>query len=1396
MASLLTQIKVRKDTYENIKNLVLAQGEPGFAHDTGDYAVGDGTNKFSDICFSLKEGVTGNGTSTDNAIARFDGTTGRIIQNSSATIGDNGKLTVVSEEITGSDGLHLSNSNAEIKLQTVAASPTDYGVIQFTTNTDTTKRNLFLDLGVNSFVVGAPTSTPDTTYKVKIDGTVGTTNAITSNGGFIHGNLTVPSGKTKDDYVLLAGGGSKALSEMTYSLPLATSTVRGGLKIGYTSTQDNLALTLSAAEQAYVSLPSRLYASNTTATTNPTHSGYYFYRDESDAGKVFNDTAGSRQAATWVSAYDGNWAAQIGVGYYKDVIAYRRKQGSTTWGNWIELADKQWVKDQGYLTAIPSRIGPDTLGNKVAPNNNHTSGWAYYSDTPGANGLPANVQDAEYLTLGYNNSTWAHQLLFKFNGGGTTGTAYDGKDLYTRIYNQNTNSWSDWYTILTSGNVTSILNDKYVTIDTAQDITGAKTYKAPIKTTAECLGNESSNLQFVVGIKAFASGGDMLWQNASDLVWNNIPKKNLTGAAHSGWTSQDVDAKLIPTMNTIAYWNGAYNSSNSSNLKYSTNGEIVGGSGLTADKIVVGNGGAKVKTSSKGIVSSITATDDNNLPTSKAVAEYVAGYSDGHYSTTSGIPAANNGYLKITINSRTSWMLAFTVRTYQAYTFTDYHISGYNYSTTSPYTWYSPEAFLISEKSGDQKVVYFGHQNEPTTAGYRTLWVAIPAGDYAGVDIIDVTNGYTQIDKNGLFTIEYIALGSSKDTSKLGGALTHTVTARRQAFVDEIIGDTTYGADRGISLVSGKFGHSNTAITAQATKGLYKFSYDAYGHITGTESYTDQNTTYSFTSGTDGFTVTPSGGTAQTVSVATRRISSPDTRDTAIGPDGIAAGIQFDFKTGATANHPTTAGGKYVGVMTWKSYGGTTDYSGGGPLQLSYDEAGVLWTRLGSRSAWGDWHQLATIEDVTSISGAYLPLAGGTMNENATITLPNSAKIVHRTNDTSNYVSDTIWYKGSKAVASGYDAQIGWHNTGDTNGAITILPYATTSEPWSSNVGLYISKTRLKYNGTNISLEGHGHTNMVTGSGLTANNIVVGNNNSSVKISGVSIDTNNNVSIPGKLTVSTGAYISGRAAGGGDDEGLIIGRASNGYAGLILGGATGKRSVLYLMPDTYTTLPTKAVWRYNDGTNQSEIAHPGNSGTIATQEWVTTQLGAGGSGSNSEYAKFLKPQDSATSDGASTWTGSAVAGTWKRGWSQRFKHTGIGSDTGDINFWLRPAAYSSGGTEVCIMIDGDFYGHTGSKRVAYTDELPSVSDKKVSITTDGKGLSGAGSFTLNQNSDTTIKLTLESSASGNRVAERVVIASAEGQIDSEKYAITNDSGTVKATWQYNSSTDCVELVWA
>jgi hypothetical protein len=84
---------------------------------------------------------------------------------------------------------------------------------------------------------------------------------------------------------------------------------------------------------------------------------------------------------------------------------------------------------------------------------------------------------------------------------------------------------------------------------------------------------------------------------------------------------------------------------------------------------------------------------------------------------------------------------------------------------------------------------------------------------------------------------------------------------------------------------------------ASKSTGLYKFSTDSTSHISGVTAVTksditalgipssDTNTTYSFSSGTGSFTVTPSGGSAQTVS-----IGKPSTAGTA---DKVANTLTF-----------------------------------------------------------------------------------------------------------------------------------------------------------------------------------------------------------------------------------------------------------------------------------------------------------------------------------------------------------------------------------------------------------------------------------------------------------------------------------------------------------------------
>ena len=78
-----------------------------------------------------------------------------------------------------------------------------------------------------------------------------------------------------------------------------------------------------------------------------------------------------------------------------------------------------------------------------------------------------------------------------------------------------------------------------------------------------------------------------------------------------------------------------------------------------------------------------------------------------------------------------------------------------------------------------------------------------------------------------------------------------------------------------------------------------------------------------------------------------------------------------------------------------------------------------------------------------------------------------------------------------------------------------------------------------------------------------------------------------------KLLQTNGAIIKGRVYGSGDDEGLIIEKADNGYAGLCLGSATGTRSVFYLKSDN------NATWRWSNGSSNYDISHPQKAGTVA-----------------------------------------------------------------------------------------------------------------------------------------------------------------------------------------------------
>lgn len=121
--------------------------------------------------------------------------------------------------------------------------------------------------------------------------------------------------------------------------------------------------------------------------------------------------------------------------------------------------------------------------------------------------------------------------------------------------------------------------------------------------------------------------------------------------------------------------------------------------------------------------------------------------------------------------------------------------------------------------------------------------------------------------------------------------------------------------------------------------------------------------------------------------------------------------------------------------------------------------------------------RLALITDIPSISG-YLPLSGGTMSGNISFN-GDTGHIVVGARETSNYVSAVSFNKGSATNS----ALIGYHSTGgsDSSGALILVPYSTSADPWAKTVGLYIAKNELLLDGKAIATQEYVTWNNVAG---------------------------------------------------------------------------------------------------------------------------------------------------------------------------------------------------------------------------------------------------------------------------------------------------------------------------
>ena len=369
-----------------------------------------------------------------------------------------------------------------------------------------------------------------------------------------------------------------------------------------------------------------------------------------------------------------------------------------------------------------------------------------------------------------------------YSGGKAHELAFNDNGIFTRM--GSTTTWESWRKLLDSSNYTDYTVTKTGTGASGTwgiNITGNATTatsatKANITTVANSVAKYSdtsgtftdsyitidSSGNLIIGDDSHPANIKIGAKNDNYGLMPNVNNYNQIGSSSLNWYRAYV-TNYYGTTSHVNNWDSDKN---------------IGTAATSSAASTLGNvnfyntcaaGGTQTKTKLQAdstTASNITVT----LPKETGTLALTKNYQPyAHYWNTNG---NNSGkYYKISINSYISWMLSFTVRIYHVYRAYDLQISGYNYGTNH---WYQPGAIILGASVDNSINVLFGYDSD-----YH-LWIAIPAERYTGIDVVNVTNGHTQVDSlEGLFTIEMV---DSEPTT-----VQQTVTAYRPWYRNETV---------------------------------------------------------------------------------------------------------------------------------------------------------------------------------------------------------------------------------------------------------------------------------------------------------------------------------------------------------------------------------------------------------------------------------------------------------------------------------------------------------------------------------------------------------------------------------------------------------------------------------
>ena len=428
-------------------------------------------------------------------------------------------------------------------------------------------------------------------------------------------------------------------------------------------------------------------------------------------------------------------------------------------------------------------------------------------------------------------------------------------------------------------------------------------------------------------------------------------------------------------------------------------------------------------------------------------------------------------YLNAGVPTKISYKIEKSVPSNAVFTDTTYSAgTGLSLSGT---TFNHSNSVTAITTAGLYKVKYDaqGHITGTTTVAKSDITgLGIPGSDTTysagtGLSLSGTTfnhsNSITAVTTAGLYKVKYDAQGHITGTTAVAKA---DITG-----LGIPASDTTYSAEKGISLTSGKFGHSNTAVTAVTTASLKKVAYDAYGHITSTSDVTKSDITALGIPGSDTNTDTK-------VNVTLNTTTKAYLLGTTTTPTATAAAVTSVADTGVYLD--TTAGSLTAGKFYATSY---TGYAGKDNTSTTYslvaDNGANFW--IGASGSTNYHHKGGTFIS-TGWSGT-LPTSEGVLTGNSTlyVSVPKYTVAKGATTGTWSHTAYDIIHAGNYtsyitpanigAATSDHTHSTYVLKTGDTmTGSLTL---GTPNRDEIPTVGITVQDIRNATNGANSGVQ-------------------------------------------------------------------------------------------------------------------------------------------------------------------------------------------------------------------------------------------------------------------------------------------------------------------------------------